>query len=191
MGKIIPGWEWRTFSENLTESENLIKETGLKIERESSEIYILSTNSNDNTKIREELMDIKTPIRIKDGLEQWTVLTKASFPIHINDLALVFKAFNVELPLLEKDELNYEEYIQLINNTKELTMVNVYKHRYGYMVDDAIVEIATGKFDDYTYKTIAVEHTDPKLVMNTVKKLKLDKFDNVNYIKAMKDSVWR
>jgi exopolyphosphatase/guanosine-5'-triphosphate,3'-diphosphate pyrophosphatase len=191
MGKIIPRWEWRTFSENLTESENLIKETGLKIERESSEIYILSTNSNDNTKIREELMDIKTPIRIKDGLEQWTVLTKASFPIHINDLALVFKAFNVELPLLEKDELNYEEYIQLINNTKELTMVNVYKHRYGYMVDDAIVEIATGKFDDYTYKTIAVEHTDPKLVMNTVKKLKLDKFDNVNYIKAMKDSVWR
>ena len=191
MGKIIPRWEWRTFSEDLTESEVLIKETGLKIERESSEIYILSTNSNDNTKIREELMDIKTPIRIKDGLEQWTVLTKASFPIHINDLALVFKAFNVELPLLEKDELNYEEYIQLINDTKELTMVDVYKHRFGYMVGEAIVEIAEGKFNDFTYKTIAVEHTNPKLVMDTVKKLKLDKFENVNYIKAMKSSVWK
>jgi len=189
MEKIIPRWEWRTFGDDLTNGEENIKKYGNARHRESKEIYILSKKSNDNTKIRDELMDIKSPIRInnKTGLEQWTVLAKSAFPIHINDLALVYKAFGLKLPYLDKDEYSYEEYIkELIGKNPDLKMINVEKNRHGYLIDDAIVEIAEVKFNEFTTKTIAVEHADMKVVLNTVKKLGLTEYENVNYIKAMK-----
>lgn len=189
MEKIIPRWEWRTFGEDLSKGEQNIIKYGNARHRKSKEIYILSKNSNDNTKIRDELMDIKSPIRInKDtGLEQWTVLAKSAFPIHINDLALVYKAFGIKLPYLDKDEYSYKEYIEeLIGNNHELKMINVEKNRHGYLIEDAIVEIAEVKFNEFSTKTIAVEHADMEVVLKTVEKLGLTEYKNVNYIKAMK-----
>ena len=54
-------------------------------------------------------------------------------------------------------------------------------------IDEAIVEIAEVTFDGNPTRTIAVEHADPELVLATVKKLKLNNFENINYIKAMKN----
>ncbi|MFO7895520.1 MAG: hypothetical protein R6U84_01120 [Candidatus Cloacimonadales bacterium] len=189
MEKIIPRWEWRTFGLEFPEVEAKIKKEGDSFDRQSKEIYILSENSNDNTKIRDELMDIKSPLRIneKTSLEQWTVLAKSAFPIHINDLALVYKAFALPLPYLDKDEYSYQEYLEkLIGDNPKLRIVQVEKIRHGYMIDEAIVEIAEVKFDDLEFKTIAVEHADPELVLKTVRQLGLEEYENINYIKAMK-----
>ncbi len=191
MEKIIPRWEWRTFGDNLSKGEENIKKYGESRDRVSKEIYILSKNSNDNTKIRDELMDIKSPIRINEdtGLEQWTVLAKSAFPIHINDLALVYKAFGIKLPYLDKDEYSYKEYIEdLIGKNPSLKMINVEKNRHGYLIDDAIVEIAEVKFNEISTKTIAVEHADMEVVLKTIEKLGLTEYKNVNYIKAMKQT---
>jgi len=189
MNKIVPRWEWRTFGENLEDAKKNIKKHGNARHRESTEIYILSQKSNDNTKVRDELMDIKSPIRINNemGLEQWTVVTKAEFPIHINDLVIVYKAFGLEMPYLEKDEYSYYEYVNdLIAKNPNLKIVDVKKSRHGYLIDDAIVEFAEVKFDEYKTETIAVEHTEPDLVLETMDKLGLKGMENINYIKAMK-----
>ncbi len=191
MEKIIPRWEWRTFGQDLSDGIKTIQAYPEEKVRTSSEIYILSQNSNDNTKIRDELMDIKTLLRVhQQGLEQWTPILKASFPIHINDLAIVYKAFNLPLPFLKKDEYTYEEYLnELIIPNKSLIMVNVVKERHGFTIDDAIVEFANVKFNNVPIQTIAVEHADPDLVLKTVNKLGLDHYENINYIKAMKRQV--
>lgn len=191
MEKIIPRWEWRTFGEELQDGVAAIQQYPQGKVRESSEIYILSEKSNDNTKIRDMLMDIKTLLRVnKDGLEQWTPIMKAGFPIHITDLAVVYKAFNIPMPYFQKDEYTYEEYLnELIKPTPELHIVEVFKKRYGYAIEDCIVEIAEVKFNGQPIKTIAVEHADPELVIQTVKKLGLDHYENINYIKAMKRTV--
>ena len=191
MGKIIPRWEWRTFGDDLKDGISAIQAYPEGKVRESAEIYILSEKSNDNTKIRDELMDIKTLIRVnQDGLEQWTPILKAGFPIHITDLAVVYKAFNIPLPYLEKDEYTYEEYLNmLINPNHALHPVNVVKERHGYTIDECIVEIAYVKFNNMPHQTIAVEHANPELVIKTVKKLGLDRYENINYIKAMKQQL--
>lgn len=189
MEKIIPRWEFRTFQTDFGKAEELIKKHEITRVKESTELYILSEKSNDNTKVRDELMDIKTPLRInaQTKLEQWTVLMKAGFPIHINELALVYKAFGLQMPYCEKDEYSYQQYIEtLIKPNPDLRMVNVYKKRYGYLIDDCIVEIAEVKFDDVLKRTIAVEHKDPDRVQETVVKLDLAQFENINYIKEMK-----
>jgi len=58
MGKIIPRWEWRTFGKEFGEGEARIKAHELATFKKSSEKYILSKNSNENCKIRDDLMDI-------------------------------------------------------------------------------------------------------------------------------------
>jgi len=189
MEKIIPRWEFRSFQTDFGKAEKFIRQHDVTRVKESSEVYILSQNSNDNTKVRDELMDIKTPLRIdsQTKLEQWTVLMKAGFPIHINELALVYKAFGLQMPFCENDEYTYRQYIEkLIKPNPNLRMVNVYKKRFGYLIDGCLVEIAEVKFDEIRKKTIGVEHIDPELVQQTVKKLDLSQFENINYIKEMK-----
>ncbi len=191
MEKIIPRWEWRTFGIDLGAGETEVRLHPADKTRESREIYILSANSNDNTKIRDELMDIKTLLRVNpDGLEQWSPIMKAAFPIHITDLALVFKAFNIPIPFLNGDEFSYDTYMnQIIGSQRDLKPVNVFKRRTGFTINNCIVEIAQVEFNTQGVSTIAVEHTDPQLVMQTVRELKLTQYENVNYIKAMKQVV--
>ncbi len=191
MEKIIPRWEWRTFAQDLKAEINTIQSYPEGKVRESSEIYILSEKSNDNTKIRDELMDIKTLIRVnRDGLEQWTPILKAGFPIHITDLAIVYKAFNIALPYLKKDSYTYDEYLNdLISPNKLLHTVNVVKERHGYTINECIVEIAYVTFNNVPLQTIAVEHADPERVIKTVQALKLNHLENINYIKAMKRQI--
>ena len=38
-------------------------------------------------------------------------------------------------------------------------------------------------------RTICVEHEDPQNVINTVRQLNLDRYENINYLRAMKDAV--
>ncbi len=191
MEKIVPRWEWRTFGKSLEEGIQTIKQYPEGKVRQSAEIYILSEKSNDNTKIRDQLMDIKTLLRVNEhGLEQWTPILKAGFPIHITDLAIVFKAFNLPLPYLKKDEYSYDEYLaDIIGKNKNLFLVNVFKERHGFIIDDCIVEYAEVKFNGEPIQTIAVEHADPELVLKTVEKLNLAHYENINYIKAMKSHI--
>ena len=63
------------------------------------------------------------------------------------------------------------------------------KERHGFLVEGAIVEIAEVTFDGLARRTVAVEHEDPALVSTVVRRLQLDGFANINYLRAMKDAV--
>ncbi len=190
MTKIIPRWEWRTFGSDLQEFLDVFKQyekTGVK---ESEETYILSRKSDDNIKIRFELIDMKTLLRHSDdGLEQWTVLGKAGFPVHINDLALIFKAFGIRLPYLEKDEYDFASFMnEIVGDIEDLVPVQVVKKRHIFTVEEAICEYAQVTIDGKPTETVAIEHTDIHLVRSLVAKLDLINLRNVNYIHAMKKS---
>lgn len=116
-------------------------------------------------------------------------MMKADFPIHINELVLVFKAFGLPLPYFKKDEYSYNEYLtEIIKSNSHLHSINVSKKRFGYLIDECMVEIAEVKFNEKKKRTVAVEHANPALVVQTVKKLELDGFENINYIKAIKNT---
>ena len=192
MGEIIPRWEWRTFGEgSFGEGEEMIRQSGEAKVRTSGESYILSRKSMNNTKVRDDLMDIKTLKQVNDdGLELWLPILKAGFPIPATTIAEVFEAFNVPMPKLEREEYTLVEYLsEVIGACDDLVVVAVEKKRHGYMVEGTIVEIAEVTFNGKPYRTVAIEHEDPALVYETVKKLKLDGFKNINYLRAMKQSV--
>jgi len=192
MGVIIPRWEWRTFgTADFGEAETKIRKSGEARVRKSDEVYILSHKSMDNTKVRDDLMDIKTLQNTNDDtLEQWMPVLKAAFPLEEETLQQIFRSFNVSLPKLERTSYSFDQYInELVKPCEDLVAVDVKKERLGYMINGTIVEIAEVNFNGKPYRTIAVEHEDPKLVYDTVCELGLNDHENINYLRAMKKSV--
>jgi exopolyphosphatase/guanosine-5'-triphosphate,3'-diphosphate pyrophosphatase len=191
MAEIKARWEWRTFGEAFGEAEKRILSFPKDKVRNSTEVYILSKNSTDNTKIRDMLMDIKTLRQVNaDRLEQWFPVMKAGFPLALPVLGDVFKAWKAPLPQLQRQAYSYEEFLgELVATHPELMMVRVEKERHGFMINGCIAEIADLKFDGKPIRTVAVEMEDPDAVIGTVRQLGLDGFENVNYLKALKRSV--
>ena len=192
MAEIIARWEWRTFgTTEFGNSEKLIRAKGEAQVRKSGEVYILSSLSMNNTKVRDDLMDIKTlKATNADRLEQWNPILKAAFPLGRDVLPEVFAAFGVALPALARDAYTLQQYLdELIAPRPELRVVTVAKERHGFMIDGCIVEIADVTFDGKPFHTVAVEHADPKLVMDTVRALELERYENINYLRAMKSAV--
>ncbi len=192
MGEIIPRWEWRTFGKDFGVGEERIKAHELAIFKKSSEKYILSRKSNENCKIRDDLMDIKSLRQInKDKLEQWYPTMKLTFPLGKDDIANLFKNFfKVQVPTFERDSYTYEQYLEeLVGRCPDLEIVDVYKERSIYTIKETTVEIAETTFNGKANRTICVEHTDPKLVMEVVRELGVADCPNINYLKAMKTAV--
>lgn len=191
MAEIIPRWEWRTFTNDLGEAEVNIRKHPEGKTRESSEVYILSEVSMDNTKVRDDLMDIKTLQQVnEDRLELWLPIMKGKFPLPADEIEKVFKCFRVSLPKLERSEYTFEQYLnEVIHPSQLLKAVNVYKKRTGFTINNCIVEIAEVKVDDKWIKTAAVEMENPELVIQTVKELGLDAFPNINYLRGLKNLI--
>ncbi len=191
MENIIPRWEWRTFTNDLGKAEENIRKHPEGKTRESDEVYILSEVSMDNTKVRDDLMDIKTLQQVnEDRLEQWLPIMKGTFPLPVSEIGKVFKCFKVALPKFERSEYTFQQYIdEVIKPSKLLKAVNVHKKRTGFTINNTIVEIAEVTVDGKVIKTAAVEMEDPASVIKTVRELELDKFPNINYLRGLKNLV--
>jgi len=190
---IIPRWEWRTFGKtsfgNPEEKIKAHKEVGFK---RSEEKYILSKLSCENVKIRNDLIDIKSLQQINDDkLEQWYPAFKEGFPISSCKLEVVFRDFfKVPVPEFNQETYTYDEFLgTVIMPCNNLCIVDVYKERHAYEINQATVEIAETKFNGVPMRTICVEHIDPDNVIATVRELGLCSFENINYINAMKTAV--
>jgi len=191
MAEIVPRWEWRTFTNDLGKAEENIRKHPEGKTRESSEVYILSEVSMDNTKVRDDLMDIKTLQQVnEDRLELWLPIMKGAFPLPVTEIEKVFKCFRVSLPKFERTEYTFQQYIdEVIKPSKLLKAVNVHKKRTGFTINNCIVEIAEVTVDGSKIKTAAVEMEDPAAVIGTVKELGLDAFPNINYLRGLKNMV--
>lgn len=191
MAEIIPRWEWRTFQQDLGTAEENIRKHQEGKTRESSEVYILSEVSMDNTKVRDSLMDIKTLQQVNENrLELWMPIMKGSFPLPASEIEKVFKCFRVSLPKLEREEYTFEQYLdELIKTSGLLKAVDVHKKRTGFTINNCIVEIAEVTANGKTIKTAAVEMEDPELVYKTVVELGLNIFPNINYLRGLKNIV--
>jgi len=92
MAEITPRWEWRSFGQRFGEAEARLAALTPSGVQESDEVYLLS-GAGDNVKVRDALMDIKVLREVNaDGLEQWTPVMKAGFPLQAAEAASVFES---------------------------------------------------------------------------------------------------
>ncbi|MBK7805256.1 MAG: hypothetical protein IPJ51_02990 [Saprospiraceae bacterium] len=188
-----PRFEFRSFGQNFENAGKRMARLSMPVpekvwERQSDEIYILSrTNDINNTKIRDGKMDIKTFVKEVDGLEQWNPLMKGEFPMPASVLRdEVFPAFMVSIPDIKKEVITYEEFIDMINAHPDLQAVKVHKQRFGYMVNDTICETGSVLINGARLETINSQSTEIEDIKKTIRDIKLEGVENINYLQAIK-----
>ena len=189
---IVARWEWRVFGKgDFGEAEKMIRALPMDSNKKTEEEYILSRKSDENVKIRFDLIDVKSLQNVNsDNLEQWLPVLKTGFPIAADKLAELFKILKVELPKLERTEYTHDQFIdELVKTNPDLVLVNVKKNRDIYKIDGTTAEVAETEFNGVPWRTVCVEHEDPALIMKVVGKLGMTGEPNMNYIHAMKKSV--
>ena len=190
MQAIQPRFEFRTFAQNFGVVDEKIWRLGnFEKFRESSEFYILSAaNNENNVKIRYNILDIKVFVKEEKGLEQWRPRMKSKFPIKAEILRdEVFPAFGVVVPEFSRPEYTLKQYLgDIIKPHPELAVAQVFKRRFGYLIDECMAEIAELLINSAAIKTISVESIDVEAVLKAKERLGLQEYENVNYLLAIK-----
>lgn len=189
-----PRFEFRTFGQSFELEERRMARLSAPVpekvwERVSEEIYIMSrTNSVNNTKIRDGKMDIKAFVQEVAGLEQWNPLLKAEFPVSRDRLAgEIFPAFQVSMPEFGPGEqCTLDDFLGLVERHPDLQAVRVKKRRFGYMVNDTICEKADVLINGAKVVTLSSESTEIENIKQTIRDVGLDKYENINYLQAIK-----
>ncbi len=190
MTGIIPRYEFRAFAQSYGLVEEKIRHCSpCEKYRESREIYILSAdNSDNNTKIRDDRIDIKVLEKRERGLEQWSPRMKGEFPMTAETLRdTVLPAFGVSVPTLRRSSYRLGEFLdEVIRPHRELVTAEVFKCRFGFTVNGCITEIAQLLVNGAAIRTLAVESEDGEAVLQTKQMLGLHEYENVNYVLAIK-----
>ncbi len=190
MPETKPRFEFRAFAQNfgIVEEKMRILSPIDQI-RESLEIYIMSSGNNENnTKVRNDLMDIKVLVQKKKGLEQWNPRMKGQFPMPaamIRDE--VFPAFGVAVPDFKRDSYTLSQYIQeIVKPHPQLAAVNVFKRRTGFTINGCIAELALVYINGARMMTANLESVDVDAILEARKMVALEEYENVNYLLAIK-----
>ncbi|MCU0252737.1 MAG: hypothetical protein MUE61_21300 [Vicinamibacterales bacterium] len=132
-------------------------------------------------------MDIKVLRETRpDGLEQWTPVMKAGFPLPAAEVAKVFAALRLDPPPLRRARFDLEQFItELAVPSGRIRAVNVQKRRTRYTVDGCMAELSEVVADGKPTRTIAVESEDPSAVIAAVRSLGLSGYVNTSYPRGL------
>jgi exopolyphosphatase / guanosine-5'-triphosphate,3'-diphosphate pyrophosphatase len=185
--EIIPRWEWRTFGDNFDGANNPFAAYKGGDSKGSDEVYFLSPVTSENVKVRDGLMDIKMFQHANaDGLEQWKPILKHGFPLPADNVRTVCEILGITVPQLERSEYTQQEFIDELMKPAGVRAVQVHKDRTRYTVEGCMAEVADVTADGKKTTTIALELEDAAQVIATVRKLGLDRYENISYPKGLK-----
>ncbi len=190
MPEIKPRFEFRAFAQNFGIVEEKMRQlSAVEQIRESLEIYIISAGNNENnTKIRDNLMDIKVFVQEQKGLEQWNPRMKGQFPMTAATIRdEVFPAFGVAVPAFKREVYTLEQYInEIIKPHPDLAAVHIFKRRMGFTINGCIAELADVYVNGAKTMTANLESVDVDAILAAKKRVGLDGYENVNYLLAIK-----
>jgi exopolyphosphatase / guanosine-5'-triphosphate,3'-diphosphate pyrophosphatase len=190
MAEITPRWEWRSFGRRFGKAEGRLARLTPSGVQESDEIYLLS-GAGANVKVRDALMDIKVLRQVNaDGLEQWTPVMKAGFPLQAADVAKVLEALRLPIPTPARASYTLDEFIgQFAAPGGPVRAVSVHKRRTRYTVGGCMAELSEVVANGKPTCTIAVESENAAGVMQAVRELGLGGYTNTSYPRGLADLI--
>ena len=186
MAEITPRWEWRSFGRRFGAAEARLAQLQAKGSQDSDEIYLLSP-AGANVKIRDALMDIKLLRELSaEGLEQWTPVMKAGFPLPASEAAKVLEALGLPVPTALRASYTLEEFLaQFAAPGSAVRAVSVHKRRTRYTVGGCMAELSEVVANGKPTRTIAVESEDAAAVLQAVRELGLGGYTNTSYLHGL------
>ncbi len=186
MADIKPRWEWRSFGLRFGMAEARLAKLAPLGVQESDELYLLAA-AGDNVKVRDALMDIKVLRAVnEDGLEQWTPVMKAGFPLPAAEAAKVLESLHLPAPPASRASFALDEFLdQFAAPGGAIRAVKVHKRRTRYSVGGCMAELSEVVADGKPTRTIAVESEDAVAVIQAVRDLGLGDYANTSYPRGL------
>jgi exopolyphosphatase/guanosine-5'-triphosphate,3'-diphosphate pyrophosphatase len=188
MDLITPRWEWRTFGQGFGPAEPRLAALAAEAVQDSEEIYLVSTSSDANVKIRDDLVDIKRLERVDaNGLEQWRPVLKEPFPLADSALAQVRAALGLPVAQPGNEGRSPAELLAaLAPPGGPVRVVNVRKTRTRFHVHGCVAELTDVIADGKEVRTVAIEDADPAKVVAAVRAMELDRYPNLSYPRGLR-----
>jgi exopolyphosphatase/guanosine-5'-triphosphate,3'-diphosphate pyrophosphatase len=188
MEPIVPRWEWRTFGQDFGAAEARFAALTADKLQKSEEIYLVSTASDANLKIRHDLVDIKLLQRVDaNGLEQWRPVLKEPFPLNESALAQVGRALGLPAALPPSAGKSLAELLNALAPAGgRVHVVKVHKTRKRYDVQGCVAELTDVVADGKKIRTVAIEDADPARVVAAVRAMELDRYPNTSYPRGLR-----
>jgi exopolyphosphatase/guanosine-5'-triphosphate,3'-diphosphate pyrophosphatase len=186
MNEIIPRWEWRSFGAHFGDAEARLKARIADKLQYSDEMYLLSSISDANVKIRDGLMDIKRLEQTDtQGFEQWRPVLKEAFPLPAAAIRTVFAALGV-VPPPELAPITLDRLLAEVASDSRLRTLEVHKTRTRYQLEGCMAELTEVAANGKTIRTIAVESEEPALITTALRTLGLEGLENISYPRGLK-----
>lgn len=181
MGPVIPRWEFRVFGERFPVAEEALRAGAPTGVQDSEELYLFAP-SGDNVKIRDDLLDIKELQEVDaDGLQRWSPVLKAAFPLSTEDAATALDALGLghatTAPPRTLEALIAAHGVP----AGPVRPIRVRKHRVRYSVGGCLAELSDIEVEGHSIRTVAVEGEDKAAVLTTVRSMGLGGFRNTSY----------
>ena len=186
MAEITPRWEWRSFGRRFGAAEARLAQLPAQGTQDSDEIYLLSPKGA-NVKIRDALMDIKLLREVDaEGLEQWTPVMKAGFPLPAAEAAKVLEALGLPIPPALRASYTLDEFLaQFAAPGSAVRAVQVHKRRTRYTIGGCMAELSEVVANGKPTRTVAVESEDAAAVLRAVHQLGLGGYTNTSYLRGL------
>lgn len=188
--EIVPRYEFRAFANQFGRVVDAIRQRSACLGiRESRDIYlVVPGNENENVKIRNDQLDIKTLIAVEHGLEQWRPKMKLDFPAPVDTIrSQIFPILELPVSSLPKrKQITMGSFLEeVIWPLDDVFQAQVFKRRFFFSIDACRVEIAELLVNGAAIDSIAVEDEDPQLVLNVMEQIGLTDYENVSYLLAL------
>jgi exopolyphosphatase/guanosine-5'-triphosphate,3'-diphosphate pyrophosphatase len=186
MNTIKPRWEWRSFGRCFGKAESRLAKLTPGSVQESDELYLLS-GAGDNVKVRDALMDIKVLRETNaDGLEPWTPIMKAGFPLSTTDAAKVLESLHLPASQTSRATFTLDEFLaQFAAPGGAIRAVKVHKRRTRYKIGGCMAELSEVVTNGKSTRTIAVESEDAAGVLRAVREIGLGGYTNTSYPRGL------
>lgn len=158
---VVARWEWRIFGDGFGAAERRLAQAAPDRVEDSEELYIVSVASDASVKVRDGRLDGKRLLRVdRDGIEQWTPVVKAAFPLAAADLEAVLTLLGVAGPRGAEGAESVDALVALVEDEPELMAVPVAKHREHFTFAGCMAERSVLRTPGGAIGTLAVESPD-------------------------------
>ncbi len=188
-----PRYEFRVWDENLEALKRRLEELGTH-ERfvNGTELYLVSrTTDKCNAKIRAGRLEVKRLVSETRGLQQWTPMLKAPFPLETSAIVICLACLTAASRPLTRSAYTTGEFLsEVVARSRILAPVSIFKRREIFSLDGCRAEFAAvtvpTRPDATVRHTVAVESIDADRLIELASRLDIQRYPNRSYVQEIK-----
>ncbi|MFN7958204.1 MAG: hypothetical protein U0P46_07790 [Holophagaceae bacterium] len=187
---VIPHWEWRTFA--AAGCEMALDGLGTRLgSAEGTEIRLICLPSSHDVAIRDGRMTLKWRKQARrEGLECWDTVLDSTFPCPRETVQRLFEAWDVPSPEHPRCSYTLSAFLEeAVQSQPDLRVVEVQTHTEAFSVGGARCEWTRLTANAVPCQCLCIEHEDPGLILQVVRRLGLQPRMHASYPSGLKSAL--